>query len=194
MKYMSKLLTYAYHAPLCDFLRERAGKMGKKLLTVGWDNTMPSRNWISFFMEDLGFEEVVIVEAYRHNAVAAQEHYSLMPNITVIHASLQDALKHRLLDDEFDSCMWSHGPEHVSIEDLKWMVPELYSRLGNLFIAWCPWGDYYVEDDDHPNKWQQHQIAVPTPEIFNELDVDLTVKTCDIENGQHGLVWMYKEL
>jgi len=195
MKHMHKLLGDGHHGPLCDFLREKAGKLGDNLVTIGWDNDTASRNWIDFFREDLGFKRVMIIEAHEQNALVAARLYNKDPHMTVIVASIQKAVQHDdLWTKPFNTCIWSHGPEHVSPKELKKLLPRLYTKLDTAFIAWTPWGNYYGEDAKNPNQYQRHKIIVPTPDVFEEIDPDLTISTCDIENGPNGLVWMYKWL
>ena len=137
----------------------------------------------------------MIIEAYRPNAVAAIEYYANDPNIDVVATSIQEAIQNdRLWDSGWDTCLWSHGPEHVSTDELRLILPKLFSQLHTLFLAWCPHGNYYGEDADNHNPWQRHRIIVPTPDIFHVLNLDLTIGTCDIENSPNALIWMYKWL
>jgi len=193
MRYIHKLLTEQYHLPLVRFLREYAGKMGKNLVTIGWNNDIPSRDWISFFMADLGFERVMIVEAYRPNANAAFEHYRDNPNIDVIGTSIQEAVDNEAIwTPGYNACLWSHGYEHVSIDEHEILLPKLFNRLDKIFIGWAPWGNYYGEDANNSNPWQRHQILVPDIDFPKRFNLDYF--TCDEKNSANALLVIHKWL
>jgi len=195
MKHIHHLLQEQFHAPLMNFLRTHAGKMGKSLVTIGWDDDTPSRQWVDLFQDDLGFERIMIIEAHRSNAHIARAWYRNDPRIEVVGSSIQEAVDNDALWERgFDTCIWSHGPEHVGIEEHETLMPKLLDRLDMLFLAWTPWGNYYGEDAGNHNPWQRHRIVVPTPEVFASLNLGLEISTCDVENSPNALVWMYKWL
>ena len=195
MKHLHHLLKSEHHSPLIEFLKIHAGKMGRSLVAIGWDNDKPSRQWIDFFQEDLGFERVLIIEAYQSNVKTATRHYKDQPQVSVVWNSIQNAVDDPAIwEPGYDACIWSHGPEHVGIEEHPILLPKLFRRLNKLFLAWMPWGNHYGEDADNPNPWQRHRVLVPTPVDFEALNLNMNIGTCDTINSQHALVWIYKWL
>jgi hypothetical protein len=196
MKFIDRLLTEQHHKALRDFFIARAGKMGRRLVTIGWNDEQPSRDWIYFFKDDLGFEQILIIEAYEPNARAATEFYKKQDFIKVYHGTIQDAVdQEELWVKPFDACLWSHGPEHVSVEDHKVVLPKLLNKLRNIFVAWCPWGNWYGIGEQHSNMFQRHIIVDPTHEVFESLGIGLTVKNCSApKDSPDGLLFIYKEI
>jgi len=197
MKWMDSLLTEQYHKPLRDFFKDRAGKMGKRLITIGWNNDKPSKDWILFFKEDLGFEEIMIVEAFESSARAAEQFYIDQEFISVYTGTIQQCVNDKVWWEKhgkFDACLWSHGPEHVSVEDHLDTLPQLFKLLNNCFVGWCPWGEYYGLGDKNSNPHQEHKIVSPTPETFTDMNLGLSAETCDSKDGPNGLVYIYRDM
>lgn len=194
MKYMPEVLKAEYHQKLIDFIVNNRDKMGDTLVNIGLDYDVPSANWLSVYLDDLGFKKVYVIEAFPKNARLIYTGTGHDDRVKVHCADICDAVEDdSAWDQVYDTCFWGNGPEHVAPEKLKVMFPKLFARISKLFLGWCPYGDYYGESKVRGNPWQTHQIIDPTPGVFDALDVGLTSEACVAEkNTPDSFMYTYK--
>lgn len=139
----------------------------KSLLYVGWRHDCHPW-WYTKLCPMLGIEKIGIVEIFQQN----KQHADMMAregkfgqNVKV---HLQDVTKISRIDERFkyDVIFWDHGPEHVSIQDLKKTTAEL-SKLSKLLIYACPWGEWPQGTEDG-NVNERHMISIE-PRDLEEL-------------------------
>jgi hypothetical protein len=72
----------------------------------------------------------------------------------------------------WDVIFWDHGPEHVTLEDLKIATPRLIDHAGKALVYCCPWGDWPQGEEDG-NCHEVHRNSV-TVEQLDSLGLFVT--------------------
>lgn len=69
--------------------------------------------------------------------------------------------------EKYDLIFWWHGPEHVTEQELKKVLPSLETIANEAVVLGCPWG-YFPQDDIYGNMHEKH-ISHLDYTIFEEF-------------------------
>jgi hypothetical protein len=100
----------------------------------------------------------------------------------LIHGDVR-LIKQFVQPGRFDIIFWDHGPEHVTLDELKATTPLLYDLAGRLVIYCCPWGKW-PQGPAGENMTEEHKIDV-TPEHLTDLGMNV-VKFGEVDQEREG--------
>ncbi len=75
---------------------------------------------------------------------------------------------------EYDIVFWSHGPEHLNLEDIPVTLLHIEDYTNIVVVLMCPWG-VYEQDIEHDNVYERH-LSHLQPEIFEKLGYTVEVQ------------------
>lgn len=154
---------------------ERTGPL-RSLLYVGWrHDTSPW--WIERFAPSIGAERVGVLEGFEKNVQDLGRRGLKVDH--VIHANV--LAEGVVVPGEWDIVFWDHGPEHVTIDELRAVTPKLMSACRVLLYA-CPWGDWPQGANDG-NTLEVHRCQ-PTPDDFRAMGMEAHGLVCPGPNGE----------
>lgn len=165
----------------------------KSLLYVGWRHDCHPW-WHQTFCAELGIIDVGILEIFPANVSDAEQKiwsgYFKGVAVELQQGDVRSA-DWMFLPNDYDIIFWDHGPEHVSLEDLKVVTPKLFGLAGKMLLYSCPWGSWPQGADDG-NEHERHLWDV-TPDVFEQMGMlTSTVGSPGQENGGEIIAWRCK--
>lgn len=127
---------------------------------------------------------VDIVEIYTPNATELKMYY---PEVRVFNEDI------RWFEAEvnYDTVIWFHGPEHVTMEDAEKTLEKLYNIINKILIVGCPYGRYEQGAIDG-NENERH-LTHYVPAFFKSLKFQTDVMGAIDVHGSNLLAWKRKE-
>jgi hypothetical protein len=167
---------------ILNFETTPAGRC-RTLLYVG---AKPGRiQMVRLFLEN-GFR-VDVLEAWSPNAAALEKWNSENPTFGLIWkgnirttSALADLPK-------YDVTMFWHGPEHVTREDLPFVLKNLEGLATRAVILGCPWGRY-SQDAIGGNPFERH-VSSLYEEDFSAFGYRTSTIGTKDKKGSHLLAW-----
>lgn len=147
-------------------LKTKAGDP-TSMLYIGWRSDCHPW-WHRVLCPALGIKKIGILEIDGGNfntavAKAKEGHFGAV-DYQVIHGDARKILEH-VQPGTYDVIFWDHGPEHVSVDDLKIATQAIISAAGRLVIYCCPWGAWPQgatggnEHEEHKNSIEPEQLT-----------------------------------
>lgn len=152
----------------------------KSLLYVGWRHDCHPW-WYKKFCPELGIEKIGILEIHppnKQDADAKAWEGIFGVETKVMLGDVLEFEKH-ISVGEYDVIFWDHGPEHVTLEQLRDVTPRL-TLSSKLLVYACPWGKW-VQGPEGGNIHEEHKSYIEPEDL---ADLKMTV-SCVGSSGQN---------
>lgn len=138
----------------------------QSFLYIGWRRDC-SPWWYDRLCKELEVTRVGVMEIFPKNIIDLQNEVLAGRYDATVTAGDVREIDRYFSAGEWDVIFWDHGPEHVTLEDLKTTTEKLCNVAGKLVIYCCPWGDWPQGIED----MNEHEIHLSsmTDEYLTEL-------------------------
>jgi len=151
---------------------------GKTCLYIG---ASKSRFQLGAWLHEAGYE-ITLIEAFPENAAYYTKDERVSKVVCANIIAIADTIGHP------DIIVWWHGPEHVTRQEMGYVLPKLESRARIGVILATPYGRY-VQGKAYGNPWERH-LWHPMPEDFEGYEVETIGEPGD---GPQSCIVAWKE-
>lgn len=146
-----------------DNFKKLLGEPPKSMLYVGWRHDCKPW-WYDYLVPALGIERVGVIEIFQNNFDDLKRQVEIgRYSLTQIRGNIMDA-EQLISPGEYDLIFWDHGPEHVTLDDLKKITPVLFSLCGRGLLYCAPWGEWPQGCEDG-NAFEEHLSSLRVEDL-----------------------------